>query len=102
VQQTEVQNALASGVADLVREVDEIHLHIDPDVLDSKEAPANTYQFLAEGGMSLEQLREAIDLIKQNLKVTSATVASFDPECDPQGVTRNALVNMIKQIIASK
>jgi arginase len=98
-EQTSVQNALYSGISKLVRDVDEIHLHIDPDALNPKEAPANSYQFLSEGGMSVEQLNEAITLIQKTLNITSATVASFEPSYDPQGKTLNALLKLITQVI---
>jgi arginase len=101
LEQTSIQNALYSGISTLVHDADEIHLHIDPDALDPKEAPANSYQFATEGGMSVEQLSQAIALIKKDLHITSATIASFEPEYDPQGKTLDALLNLIKQIVSS-
>lgn len=98
-EQTSVQNALYSGISKLVHEVDEIHLHIDPDALNPKEAPANSYQFVNEGGMSVEQFHEAIALIKKNLSITSATIASFEPSYDPQGKTVNILLKLITQLM---
>jgi arginase len=99
---TSVQSALESGIAKLVGQVDKIHLHIDPDALNPQEAPANSYQFFTEGGMSVEQLGEAIALIKKNLSITSATIASFEPEYDPHGKTLNVIFNLIKQTVASE
>ena len=101
-EQGSVQNALDSGLSKLAVDVDEVHLHIDPDVLNSKEAPANSYQFMTEGGMSVEELSEAIALIKKHLKITSITIASSEPEYDPQGKTRNAILKLIKQVIDSQ
>jgi arginase len=102
IQQTSVQDALHLKLSKLNQDVDEIHLHIDLDALNSKEAPANNYQYLTEGGMSVKQLSEAIALIKKNLKITSATIASFDPGYDPQGKTLNAALKFMKQIISSE
>jgi arginase len=98
-EQTDVQNALNTEISKLAKDLDEIHLHIDPDALNPNEAPANSYQFMTEGGMSVEQLMEAVALIKKNLNVTSATVASFEPSYDPRGKTLEAIIKMIKQII---
>lgn len=94
-----LRNALQPGIAKLAAGVDEVHVHIDPDALNSKEAPANSYQFMAEGGMSVEQLHESIALIQKERKITSATIASFDPEYDPQGKTTGILFELAKQIL---
>lgn len=94
--------ALQSGIAKLAHNVDEIHLHIDPDALDSEEAPANGYQFMAKGGMTVEQLSHSIVLIQKERKLTSATIASFEPESDPHGKTLSILFELIKQILSSK
>jgi arginase family enzyme len=88
------------AVSKLIANVDEIHVHIDPDVFDAEEAPANSYQFLAKGGMSVEQLRESIALIKTERKITSATIASYDPEYDPQARTLNALFKLVNQVLS--
>jgi arginase len=100
-EQTSVQNALDTRISRLAEAVDEVHLHIDPDALDPKEAPANGYQAVTEGGMSVEQLRESIALIKKSLKITSATIASFEPSFDPEAKTLTILLKQIKQIIGS-
>ena len=98
--QTGVQETLKSRLSELAGNVDEIHIHIDPDVFDSKEAPANSFQFLAEGGMSVAQLSEVIALVSNDLKITSATIASFEPAYDPQARTLSALFRLIKQILS--
>jgi arginase len=99
IQQTSVQAALHSRLSRLGQDVDEVHVHLDVDVLDPIEAPANNYQFMVEGGMRVEQLREALALIKDNLNVTSATIASFDPRYDPQERTLSVGLQLIKQIV---
>jgi arginase len=101
IEKTGLQNALQPAISKLAGDVDEIHLHIDPDALNAKEAPANTYQFMAEGGMSVEQIRASIALIKKDLKITSATLASFEPEYDAQSKTSDILFELLKQILNS-
>jgi arginase len=90
---------LHSKLSKLVQDVDAIHLHLDLDALDPVEAPANNYQLMTEGGMSVEQLRDAITLIEKNLRITSTTIASFDPTYDPQRKTLSASLELIRQII---
>ena len=96
-----LRDALQPGIAKLAADIDEVHVHIDPDALNSKEAPANSYQFMTEGGMSVEQLHESIALIQKERKITSATIASFDPEYDSQGKTTGILFELAKQILDS-
>ena len=86
-----IQSALPGGV-------EETHLHLDLDVLNPMEAPANG--FVTENtGLSIKELAEAIALIGEHLKITSATIASFDPSYDPQGKTLSAAVKLIRQMI---
>lgn len=95
ISQTGMRESLESAIPG---GVEEAHLHIDLDVLNPSEAPANG--FVTENvGLSVKELSEAIGLIKENLKITSATFASFDPNYDPQGKTLSAALNLIKQII---
>lgn len=101
IEKTGVQNALQPALSKLACDVDEIHLHIDPDALNAKEVPANTYQFMTEGGMSVEQIRASIALIKKHLNITSATLASFEPEYNVQSKTSDILFKLLKQILTS-
>jgi arginase len=101
IEQTGIENTLETPLSELSSRVEEIHIHIDLDVLNPKEAPANG--FLADGsGLSVQQLHEAIALIKEKSKITSATVASFDPTYDSQGKTRQAAFEFMKQIVDSE
>jgi len=100
VSQTGVRESLHTAMAEFGRDFEEVHLHLDLDVLNPGEAPANG--FVTENvGLSVNQLSEAIAFIKENLKITSATIASFDPRYDTQGKTLRAALNLIKQMIDS-
>lgn len=77
---------------------EEDQLHIDLDVLNPKETRANEYT-AAEAGLEVGQIVEAVEFIKENLKVTSATIASFDPKFDRQGKTLQAGLKLIRTII---
>lgn len=101
IEKTGLQNALQPALSKLAGDADEIHLHIDPDVLNPKEVPANTYQFMTEGGMSVEQIRASLALIKKDLNITSVTLASFEPEYDVQSKTSDILFKLLKQILTS-
>lgn len=95
-----LSNALGRALSRLSVAVDEIHLHLDPDVFDPTEAPANSFQIGTQGGMSVAQVSEAIQQIKNDWPITSATIASYDPEYDPQSKTLDAFLQLTKQILA--
>jgi arginase len=98
ISQKGVRESLHIAMAEFTRGFDEVHLHLDLDVLNPAEAPANG--FVTENvGLSVNQLSEAIAFIKENLKITSATIASFDPRYDTQGKTLRAALKLIKQMI---
>lgn len=97
IEQTGMRVALDSVMPEFLRRADEVHLHIDLDALNPKETPANGW--LIEGGLRVEDLSKAISFIQENLKVTSATVASYDPNYDPEGKTLQASFKLIRQIV---
>ena len=98
IQQTGMRAALDSVMPEFLRNVDEAHIHLDLDALDQSVTPAN--EWLPEGGIGVAQVSEAIRYVKENLKVTSATVASFDPHYDTYGKTLQASLKLIQQILA--
>ena len=81
---------LSNVLSNLKSNVDEIHLHIDLDVLDPKEAPANEYGVQAAGGLGVAQLIEASRIHRKGTDISSATIAAFDPKFDPLGKTLRA------------
>jgi arginase len=101
IEQTGIRNALEAPLSKLATAVEEVHLHIDLDALNPKEAPSNGF-VSDESGLSVRQLGEAIALIKEKSKIASATIASFDPTYDSEGKTLRAAVEFIKQIVDSE
>jgi arginase len=97
---TGMSDALQRARSTLAGTVDEIHVHIDPDVFDPREAPANSFQIGMEGGMSVVQVGEAIRFIRKDWPITSATIASYDPEYDPQSKTLDGLLRLTQHILA--
>ncbi len=97
VEQTGMRAAMDSAIPAFLRNVGETHIHIDLDALDPKETPANGW--LTEGGLSVEDVSEAIQSIQENLKIASATIASFDPHYDTHGKTLQASFKLIKQVL---
>ena len=98
LEQTGIRKALLPVIAEFRHRVEEVHLHIDLDALNPAEAPANQY-VTESAGLSLEEMGETIELIKETLPIASATIASYDPRFDPQGKTLRAGFKLIKQIL---
>jgi arginase len=92
-----MQDAVHSAMLALLHVAQEAHLHVDLDVLNPREAPANGF-VTEETGLRVDELTEAIDRIKENVKITSATIASYDPQYDPEGKTLQAGLRFMKQI----
>lgn len=97
IEQANIQDALKMPLLNLQGSVESVHLHIDLDVLDPKEFPANGYA--VPGGLGVDQTIEAIGLIKESVKINSVTIASFDPQYDLQGKTLQAGLKLIRKIL---
>ena len=74
----------------------EIYLHLDVDVLDHDEAPANKYS--PPGGLPLLQLEEAIGLIVERFTVQAATLSAYDPAYDPEEKTLRAGLRLMRRV----
>lgn len=98
LEQRHMQAALQPAMAAFQNEVAEVHLHIDLDVLHPTEAPVNEYS-TGDAGLRVEKLKEAIGFIKETMKISSATIASFDPAYDPHKKTLQAALRLITQIV---
>jgi len=74
---------LAAALDALRRSVPRVYLHVDLDSLDPSEGRAN--RFAADGGLSLAQLEEAIELVFARFEVVAAALTAYDPEVDEDG-----------------
>ena len=99
VKQIGMSTSLDSTLRSLLGSVEDVHLHLDLDALNPEEAPANGW--LTEGGLRVNEMMEAIRYIKDRRKVTSATIASYDPSYDKDGKTLEAGLKMIKELVDS-
>lgn len=70
-----------------------VYLHLDLDVLDPEETPAN--QFPAPGGLSVETVIEMIELARSRFVIGAVGVASYDPSYDQHQRTLKAGLRLI-------
>jgi arginase len=94
-----VGGAIGPFLEKLAREVDQVYLHIDVDVHDPGEAPANYYN--APGGLRADEVREAIAFIGQHIHVAGGGLGSYDPSFDPDGKTAEIAVGVLESLIAA-
>jgi arginase len=94
MQQAGVAVALAPALETLRKQVTEIYLHVDIDVLNSERYPAN--EFPAAGGLALEELTEALQLIGKKFAIRAAALTAYNPDFDPEGKTLRAGLQVLR------
>lgn len=99
VRRQNLQAALEPALDALRARVGRIYLHIDMDVLDAKIAMANEYALF--GGLSVEEVLEAIRLIAARFTISAGALASYDPSFDHQGKIFQAGIRFMQSMTAS-
>ena len=94
-----MQGAFEPLLEKLAPEVDQVYLHIDMDVHDPGEAPANHYN--APDGLWASEVREAIALIGQHIRIAAGTLSSYDPSVDSTGKTAALAINVLESLISA-
>lgn len=73
--------AVQQAVSTLAQRVSRVHVHIDVDVIDNRIAWGNGHA--SDGGLTPEQLVEAVQIIAAQLQITSVNFTAYDPTVDP-------------------
>jgi len=75
---------LTKALDGLKTRVGRVYVHLDLDVLDAgKVGRANG--FAPEGGLSAEELKAALGMVRERFEVAAAGIASYDPSFDTDG-----------------
>ena len=74
----------------------EVYLHLDVDVLDHDEAPANGYS--TPGGLPLAEVEAAVGQIARRFTLKAATLSAYDPAYDPDGKTLIAGLRLMRAV----
>ncbi len=90
--------ALKPAIETLSRYVDSVYIHIDLDVLDPEETPANGYA--PPGGLEVNHVEEAIEIVSSRFRIAAAGIAAYDPNYDKQDRTLSAGITLIQKILA--
>jgi arginase len=92
-----IVEALKPAVDDLQSRVQRVHIHLDLDVLDPVRNPSN--RFAPPDGLPLGAVEIALRLIEARFLITSACIAAYDPECDPERATVRAGIILIQTLL---
>lgn len=92
-----IVEALRPALDDLKNRVKRVHVHLDLDVLDPARTPAN--RFAPPDGLTVGAVEIAIRLIESRFTISSACIAAYDPECDPNRVTVEAGIKLIETLL---
>jgi arginase len=84
---------LPPALNSILQHVDTIYVHMDLDVLDSAVASANTYALA--GGLTLEDMDEALAMIGREFQIAAVTLSAYDPAVDTAGRAAKAAIRLI-------
>lgn len=76
----------------------EFVLHLDVDVISDFKATG----FPSTGGLTLDEVREAMLVFAQQPKLMALEIAAYNPEKDPDGSAAKALINLIGEVLAAR
>ncbi|PYM09391.1 MAG: hypothetical protein DMF15_06015 [Verrucomicrobia bacterium] len=71
-----------------------VYVHVDLDVIDTSEGRANGWA--CGGGLSLNQLRDALELIGRSVSIVAGAVTCYDPAVDMDGRIGRAVPRIVE------
>jgi arginase len=80
----EAPGTLEVALDGLKSRVGRVYVHLDLDVLDPEKA-GKANEFAPAGGLSAEDLKTALGIVRERFAVAAAGIASYDPAFDPDG-----------------
>jgi arginase len=83
VEPAQIRSALPRTLKSIRERVDSIYVHLDLDVLDAAVAAANSYAL--SGGLTLEDLDDALAQIAGEFRIAGVTLSAYDPAVDTYG-----------------
>lgn len=97
IARNEIERDLHAALTDLSSRVDEVYLHLDIDSLDPRHAPG--VDFPAPGGLSVEDVEEAIRVIAQRFSIKAAALTAYNPDNDEEDKTLQAGMRLLGTVV---
>lgn len=94
-----VNDTLGPFLNRIKHHVEKVYIHVDLDVLDPEEAPAN--QLNVPNGLWSDEVCEAILLTGRTIPIAGAGLGSYDPSVDPKEKTAEVAVKILETLLVA-
>ncbi len=89
-----VSASLPKHVRKLRERATDVYVHVDLDVLDPLDVPANG--FSPSGGLSVETVGEMLRALKASFQIAALSIASYDPSWDRESRATGAVSRLLQ------
>lgn len=96
----ETASELERELERLAEHVSDVYVHLDLDVLDASEGKANAWA--TSGGLTRDELGRALATIQRRCGIGVLTLASYEPDADPEGRACDAAIDAVEAGLADR
>jgi arginase len=93
IEPTKLRSELPRALRSIGQHANRMYVHLDLDVLDADVAAANS--FAVTGGLTVEDVENALSLISGEFGIAGATLSAYDPAADTDGAAAEAAIRLI-------
>jgi arginase len=92
----QIPTVALEGLSEALKELstNKVYVHIDLDVIDASEGRANGWA--SGGGLSVDQLGDALELIGRSVSIVAGAVTCYDPAVDMDGRIGRAVPRIVE------
>ena len=94
-----LRGVLAPALRSLAQHASRVYVHVDLDVLDATEAPANEYGIRVPGGLSVDELKQALGTVREHLDIAGVGLAAYDPTVDVEDKALKAGLRILRHLV---
>jgi arginase len=92
----QISTVALAGLSEALKELstNKVYVHVDLDVIDTSEGRANGWA--SGGGLSVNQLGDALELIGRSVSIAAGAVTCYDPAVDMDGRIGRAVPRIVE------
>ena len=92
----QIPTVALEGLSEALKELstNKVYVHVDLDVIDASEGRANGWA--SGGGLSVDQLGDALELIGRSVSIVAGAVTCYDPAVDMDGRIGRAVPRIVE------